>query len=116
MSEASALQASVAYALSSQISLGGLAALLLARRALLHAFHRAEHLARVDAEDQRADQRDDDRAAAELAAAAAGKAAAAAAADVDAAGIERIEPHCASLPLCACEKALDRGGQPRLGF
>ena len=77
---------------------------LLGRRALLPAFHRPEHLARVDPEHQRADQRDDDRAAAELAATAARKAAAAASADVDAAGIERIEPHDASVPLCALRK------------
>ena len=56
-----------------------------------------------------ADQRDDDRAAAELAAAAARKAASASAADIDAAGIERVEPHRASVPLCACEESAGPG-------
>ena len=56
------------------------------------------HIVRELVADGDPDQRDHDRAAAELAPAAARKPAAAAAADVDAAGIERIEPH-ASLPV-----------------
>src|SRR5690606_33049090 len=83
-----------------------LRSLELRRRALLRALHRAEHLRRVEPEYHRADQRDRDRAAADLPAAAAGEAATAAA-DVDVAGVERIEPHRASL-CCACEIGLDR--------